>query len=501
VPATNAFNPFGVAVRASGVVRGAEHLARVEFRDELFRPLIGARGALGSWGWELAASYSRDRGGQDIHGEPDAALVSAALASSNPATALNPFVDGPMASAELLAQLYGATSSTVWRGDSALFNGFARGPLLQLPAGPLDAVIGAEYEESGLERDMDGKRYARAAFAELRAPLIARQGASDMLALQVAARFDDYSDFGSKPTWQAGIEFRPLDSLLLRATHGTAFKPPTLFHVALQRSSGSQPVTDPLRNREQVIVQAISGGNPDLDPTTSESSTLGIAWSPRQLQGLNLSLTAWRLRIENAINLPQVQFIIDNEDRYPGRVVRAPAAAGEVGQLVSVDRTYLNFGSIREEGLDAAADWSVRSRIGAFSASLAATYMTKFEGASAPGAANLNRLSRARSDGIFAPRLKGAASIGWSPREEIELSLAGRYVGEYRDFTLPRTLGDHWYLDAAIEAGLLPNLRAVLTCTNLADKLPPYATHFRGYDIYNYDLIGRTVFLRLQIQL
>lgn len=500
VPATNAFNPFGVGVRASGVVRGAEHLARVEFRDELFRPLIGARGKLGSWGWELAAQYSRDRGGQDIHGEPNPALVSAALASADPATALNPFVDGPMASPALLAQLYGATSSTVWHGDSTLFNGFARGPLLRLPAGTLDAVIGAEYEKSGLERDMDGNRHVRAAFAELRVPLIARQGASDMLALHGAGRFDDYSDFGSKPTWQAGIEFRPLDSVLLRATHGTAFKPPTLFNVALQRSSGSLPVTDPRRNREAAIVQTISGGNPDLDPTTSESSTLGVAWSPRRLQGLNLSLTAWTLRIENAINLPQVQFIIDNEERYPGRVVRAPAAAGEVGQLVSVDRTYLNFGSIREEGLDAAADWSVQSSIGLFSPAIAATYMTKFEGASAPGAPDLNRLSRARSDGIFAPRLKGTASIGWSPREEIQLSLAGRYVGEYRDFTLPRTLGDHWYLDAAVEVGLLRNLRAVFTCTNLTDKLPPYATHFRGYDIYNYDLIGRTIFLRLQIQ-
>jgi hypothetical protein len=39
-----------------------------------------------------------------------------------------------------------------------------------------------------------------------------------------------------------------------------------------------------------------------------------------------------------------------------------------------------------------------------------------------------------------------------------------------------------------------------VTCTNCADELPPYSTHFRGYDIYNYDLIGRTIFVRLQIQ-
>jgi iron complex outermembrane receptor protein len=347
---------------------------------------------------------------------------------------------------------------------------------------------------------MDANRYARAAFAELRLPLIARRGRSDVLAVQGAARWDNYSDFGSEATWQAGIEFRPFDSLLLRATHGTAFKPPTLFNLAQQRSSSSLPVTDPLRNRETVVIQSISGGNPDLEPITSESSTLGIAWSPRRLQGLNLSLTAWTLRIENAINLPNAQFIIDNESLYPGRVARGPAAAGDIGQLISADRTYLNFGSIREEGLDAAVDWTVQSPIGSISSALAAAYMTKFEGASAPGGAELDRLSRAHADGIFAPRLKGTASIGWNPRAEIKLSLAGRYVGRYRDFTLPRMLGDHWYLDAAVEIDLLRNLRAILTCTNCSDKLPPYATHFRGYDIYNYDLIGRTFFLRLQIR-
>jgi hypothetical protein len=138
--------------------------------------------------------------------------------------------------------------------------------------------------------------------------------------------------------------------------------------------------------------------------------------------------------------------------------------------------------------------------VGLFSTALAATYMTKFEGASAPGGANVDRLSRANLDGIFAPRLKGTASIGWSPRDELKLSLAGRYVGEYRDYTTTRTLGEHWYLDAAVEVGLLPNLRVFLTGTNLADKLPPYATHFRGYDIYNYELIGRTIFLRVQIR-
>ena len=33
-----------------------------------------------------------------------------------------------------------------------------------------------------------------------------------------------------------------------------------------------------------------------------------------------------------------------------------------------------------------------------------------------------------------------------------------------------------------------------------AHRLPPYSTSFRGYDVYNYDTVGRAIFVRLQSQ-
>jgi hypothetical protein len=44
VPASNPFNPFGTTVRASGVVQGAENLAKLFFEEEFVRPLVGVRG-------------------------------------------------------------------------------------------------------------------------------------------------------------------------------------------------------------------------------------------------------------------------------------------------------------------------------------------------------------------------------------------------------------------------------------------------------------------------
>ncbi len=480
VPATNAFNPFGTAVRAAGFIHGTEQLATFDFHDQYFRPLVGARGNRASWHWEATALYSKDHGGQVIHGQPNASALTAALASSDPATALNPFVDGPMGSPALLASIFNQLNISNWNSDATILNGFARGPIVRLPGGTLDAVIGAEQERSGLARGMDIHRSASAVFSELRAPLMAASGddgaTRELLAVQGAIRHDNYSDFGGESTWQAGIEMRPATTVLLRATSGTAFKPPTLYNLGAPFSSSALPVTDPRRGGESVVVQSTTGGNPSLQPTTGKSSTAGGVWSPRGLGGFNLTATWWTLRIDNAINLPNAQFIINNESAYPGRVVRAPSSNGEVGRIISTDRTYINFGSMREEGFDASADWIIKSSVGTFTPALAATYMTKFKGASAPGGPDVDRLSRANSDGIFAPRVKATASIGWTPDAAFKMSLLGRYVGR-------------------------GGLKLLVSGTNLANKQPPYSTHFRGYDIYNYDIIGRTILVRLQAQL
>ena len=250
-----------------------------------------------------------------------------------------------------------------------------------------------------------------------------------------------------------------------------------------------------------MVVQSRPGGNPNLDPTTSESSTLGVVWSPEQVRGLNLSLTAWKLRIVDAIRLANAQFIIDNEALFPGRVVRAPAPPGTVGAIVSVDRSYVNFGFMREAGFDFGADWTVKTPAGVFTPAVAATYLTEFEGSATPGLPSVDRLSKANTDTIFAPRVKGIASLGWSPNATFRAALTGRYVGRYTDYTPPRTLGNFWYLDAAGEVALGKGFKLLVTSTNLTNYMPPYSTHPRGYDIYNYDIVGRTVFARLQWQL
>jgi outer membrane receptor protein involved in Fe transport len=72
-------------------------------------------------------------------------------------------------------------------------------------------------------------------------------------------------------------------------------------------------------------------------------------------------------------------------------------------------------------------------------------------------------------------------------------------------------IGDVWYIDAGVEVdveralertkGSLGGVSLSLSATNITNKLPDWSTFFRGYDVFNYDLIGRALFVRLKFQL
>jgi len=76
-------------------------------------------------------------------------------------------------------------------------------------------------------------------------------------------------------------------------------------------------------------------------------------------------------------------------------------------------------------------------------------------------------------------------------REAIQQFRAHRPDVTLMDLQMPEMSG----LDAIIAIrGEFPDARIIVLAS-------PYSTHFRGYDIYNYDIVGRTIFTRLQWQL
>jgi len=223
------------------------------------RPLIGARGSLGdSWTWEITALQSQDwTQYEGKNGIANYVAIQNALNASDPAVALNPFTSGSPGSEALLQTLFSdAFIKYMGRGQS--LNAVLHGPVFDLPAGTVQVALGGEYDRDKLYTNVISApslppgsttftRRSSAVFGEARIPILSGQildagtGAPrqvDSLALTIAARHDDYSDFGGTTNPQFGLEWRPLHGFLYVERTGEPSKRPHFgaFTVRSRRS-------------------------------------------------------------------------------------------------------------------------------------------------------------------------------------------------------------------------------------------------------------------------
>ncbi|MEJ0037795.1 MAG: TonB-dependent receptor [Gammaproteobacteria bacterium] len=514
VPASNAFNPFGVPVRVDYLFDRPEFYTGGLRDVKSSRPLAGVRGSLaGSWSYEVAGWYGKETADQNIRNQSrfsDTAALNAALASSNPATALNLFTTGAPASQAVLDGLFRDYPDTFGSRSTGV-SAFVRGSLFDLPAGPLRMVVGAEHTTESISRDglpeenadYNFDRHVNALFTELRAPLFAT-GDREVAALTGAVRNDDYSDFGRQTTTQFGAEWRPLDTLLVRASYSEAFKAPNLYAVYSAVSPTTLTVTDPLHGRQSTSVSALFGGNPALLPETGDSYSLGFAWRSVDSR-FRSELSWWHTAIQNRVQqFPTAQQLVDNENLFPGRVLRAAGLGGQPGAITLVDYRAINFGELDASGVDVDVHVAQADGLGWYG-SASATYTTKYDAALLPTTPKEDRIDRATADG-WAPQLKGSAAVGWRT-SSFATSFTGYYVSGYRDYsatpngTYPR-LGNAWTFDLngkyrlnhfapAWLAGATPSVG--LTVVNLFDKQPQYSNFSSvGFDPTLIDIRGRT---------
>lgn len=526
--AANPYNPFGVDVGVSFVYEGIK--AQYAGVANYLRPLVGLRGALGSdWRYDASAYVSRDTSrASDAY--VDFSDLQVALDSSDPATALNPFSADSPGSPQLLRSLMAGAIRSQYRlvNRVDLAQAVTHGTLLHLPSGPVSAAFGGEYARhsqfsqgySAQPLDLDRRTYAF--FGELRVPLVGLQGdpaAGDRLTLTSGARYDHSSDFGGKGTWQGGLLWNATSALSVRASYGLSYRAPQLQEVGGPQqlfSSANTMSVDPARGNEAVIADVVFGPNPDLEPVTGTSRTLGITYSSREMPALRASLTWYSIDISRYIGQKPLQALISNPDAFPGAVVREPPtpedeAAGYLGRIVSINATNVNFGDLSVAGFDFDVAYDVQSRIGQLTPSLAVTNTYLWESALTPHEPAIDYLNQFTIVGNgWAPRWKGTLGLAWE-RGPFSALLSGRYVGRYkdsRDFAdNTNKLGNDWKFDIGAryqssESSINPSSwlsggYVAVTVSDLFDNSPPFSYGYNSYDYTQYDPRGRLVQLRL----
>jgi iron complex outermembrane receptor protein len=513
IPASNPYNPFGTTVGIGSVFT----YAPVSYQSDgtFIRPLLGLRGAFGSdWQWESTVVYSRDRETYTQPNEvPDTAAIQARFNSTDPAVAFNPFVDAPFDSPEFDSTVFHPYIQNYSASDLGV-EAFARGTLLQIPSGPVRVVAGAEYHRYRLYTDNGNYanvtfgppgvpasyyRNSYAIFGEGRIPIIANfAGPQGPAALQatVAVRYDHFSDFGSTTNPQYGLEWRPVESLLLRAAYGETFRAPPLYDLySTVVRNYPNFVRDPQQGNQTVPVTILTGGNVDLRPETGSTTSFGAVYSTRNLEA---AVRQWRIKESSNIQKLSPQTLVNNPDLIPGAVVRDSS-----GALVLVNATLLNFGSIEVEGVSFQLGCKYPSPWGLWAPWLAATYTYKYDVALTPGSPAVNAVSQAQDTNTWAPRWKGSVGLVWS-MADLTINGIGRYVGSYQDYDSTRRIGNFWYFDLNAKYTLPKSTFGTafieLGAINLFDRLPQvsrYQFGFVGYDPAQADIRGRVLYVRL----
>lgn len=524
VPAANPFNPFGVDVSVSMLLTGMKPISSV-VEAESWRAVAGLRGALGRWDWELFVLNSDEDGRSWNENALSSVRMAAALAADDPSVAFNPFQDGPGGSPALLGSLLSERQINEYASNATQVSGFLRGDLLSLPAGAVEAVIGAEWRTEEVFQNspltfVSNDRHVAAGFGEVRVPLVdpsmGLRGANRVL-INLAARYDKYNDFGSTFNPQYGIAWHVTPDVLVRASYGQAFRPPSLFELYSPRfeTPGTQ-VVDPRRHNEAASVTTISGGNPNLQPIEGESMSAGFVLTPSYVSGLRLSTTYWRVKVKDRVSSFLSQLVLNNEALFADRVTReaptsADVAAGLPGPVTAIDTSRVNFGVLETSGIDAQISYAFDTALGRFAPSVSATWVDSYEASQAPGTPPVERVGVANVAGTI-PEWRGVLGVTWN-RRSLAASLNARYVHGYKDATLSgaaldRNIPSQTFVDAqaSIDIGTLDaagskwlsGLKLSAGVWNLFDRAPHFSdmSNF-GYDLSQGDLRQRFMYVRL----
>lgn len=519
VSAANPYNPFGTTV---GVAKSLPNVpVLLNFDTDFFRPLVGIKGTIvHRWHWEIAAWQSSDwTNNVERNLLPDAGAIQSALDSSNPATALNPFVKGPTGSATLLASLF-TDGKIKLMGQTRSIETYIRGPIYRLPEGSIQTVLGGDYDRNTLYDneindgvDPQNTRYNFSqnhydVFGEIRAPLIARHidgKAVPLLATTIAGRYDHYRHVGGKETDQFSLEITPIDALTIRGTYATAFKAPPLFNLYEPTITSTAELRDPLTG-QFVITKLAYGGNPNLRPMTGFSHSAGVVYMSNLVKGLSLSVTQWQVVERNAIQVLNQQVLVNSANLFPGRVIRDAA-----GNIVKIIDTVMNFGSLDVAGVDYRFKYGRHIGPGRMSININWTETYHYREALLPSVAAVEAVGKAQDDNTWAPRWKGVTAVNWTEGAFSGL-IDAHYTSSYQDYDSTRLIGNFWIFDANLRWRLGRLLRrehdefrhtyVEAGVTNLFNRRPQFSNYlydFYGYDAAQMSIVGRSMYVGMSI--
>ena len=547
------------------------------------------------WHGELSFTVGRDKtcGECQIGTSVDVGALQHAVN----AQLINPLQSTPL-TADQLAMFMGTNIQESWMGIEDYVLKF-NGPLFSLPAGAVKLALGGEFQhateqianganrtdipdegifESSLAPPQgyegigctaplpcpprtaanefawdnidSSSRKVSSAFAELYVPIVS--AANDVpfvksLSLDVAGRFDHYSDFGSTTNPKIGLTWKVNDDIAWRGSWGTSFRAPSLvdinpFVFSVKEYIGAFPNltgnnsfgTNILPGLNLANAAFVLGDQPNLKPERARNWSTGFDLTPHWLEHFKASISYYNITYTDQIFAPSVfpgallsqqQYALYSSFVHPVHnpstcVAGQPSTydpallpfvnavniygnvpAADYCQIqVWLDGRNTNIGSSTQGGVDFSANYLLETPFGIFTPGVTLNKVTTQKLSYVAGVPETSVLGTIGNQVPW----RGRANLGWN-KGPLSATLFLNYVGTYLNNTpIPGRsaqevaswttfdLNVGFDFDRLSNPGFLRGTMLSLSLQNLTDRAPPLVLTTGGvFDPNNANPYGR----------
>jgi iron complex outermembrane receptor protein len=559
-----------------------------EYTNELFQMTLGLRGDLTeNWAYDVGLQYGETNRILLREGYTNLTNVENALQSTDGVTCENG--DATCVPIDLfggfgsitpeMARYSGASALQRQDYEQLIATAFVTGELPRAQLGsassPLAFSFGAEHrdEKASLTPDeclklaptsclggaggyllpIDGGYDVKEVFMEMLVPLVDGKRGAEGLDLEFGYRYSDYDPSGSNDTWKLGLNYRPVQSLLVRMMQQRAARAPnvdelvspvvigldnaTLDPCSVANAANITPelralcISTGMSNAQVGTVENIVSGQINIFegtdlanlPTIEEAdtSTIGFVWTPDidALQNAVFSLDYYNVDISNPIEEFTPQEILDA--CYELALTPECAKVRRVGGTLTLDGAGVelltrNKVYLQAEGIELGfalgfgvgrGDLTINGNVN--------QYLThEFR--------SLAELPVVDCNGYFGtscqnvrPKLRAIERTTWD-YNDLSVSAQLRYVGPvdvepveasdtYQNF---RHIGGRTYIDLYASYRFRDKYLLSFGAMNVTDKDPPVVGNEAAATDYNsgntfpasYDVLGRVFTMQLNMQ-
>ena len=484
------------------------------------RFVVGARGSVLEQDYEVGFSTSESK----VHGTVPGGYfsqVAYARIINDPANNWNPWAAGAVQTGALADKLKAAqyTGDTLnAKSKSTAFDAKITGDLPAVAGIVAQYAVGAQARRDSFATDpsaalesgdiaglgggvppVDRSRTIKSVFAETNVPL------TKTLDLGAAVRNDRYDDVGNSTNYKVNARWQPVKPVLLRASAGSGFRAPTLVDLwSPQTLASSATFNDPATHQTNLQVNALSGGNPNLQPEKSKQRSFGMVLAP--IDNVTFGFDWFSIKINNVLATPSAQEVVS---RFrAGDPAYAHLVTLNGNQVDTVVTTLANTGDATVKGVDVFANYRLNTQVGRFDFALNGTYMDQFDQTSPGGdiSHKVGTIADANGDPVLGAdnggiilRWKHVLNGTWS-KGPWGVTLTQNYSARYE--TGNRLDGQRNFIGAGSTYDTNLSYKATKQVTlsaglrNMFDKQPgvfvPVSNQFQsGYDISQYDPRGR----------